>query len=339
MGVKEPPIATLSEMAPGSEADLFLLFVAKEELLTKTGKSYFKVSFRDAGREISFPIWGDSPWAEDCRVRWTPSAFYRVRATYRETNFGPQLEIRKIREVNDADRNDGFDPAMCLPQSQFEPQKMYDELHEIIRNKVEPAPLRKLVEAIFKKYRDELLVFPAARHNHHAYRAGLLEHTLSVTKTCVFLAEKYADYYAAMQPSLQIGLVVAGGALHDIGKLFEYENRPEGASYSAEGAMLGHMLLGRDIVRDAAQEHKLDRDTLLRLEHVVIAHQRLPEWGAPKPPMTPEALLVHYADDMDAKMNMMAAILRDDRNPGPTTSRKNVLMQEVYRGIEEKDEK
>jgi 3'-5' exoribonuclease len=65
---------------------------------------------------------------------------------------------------------------------------------------------------------------------------------------------------------------------------------------------------------------------------VIVAHQRLPEWGSPKPPMTPEALLVHYADDIDAKFQMMAAILRDDTNPGPVTSKKNPLYQKVYRG-------
>ena len=98
------PIATLSEMSPGQEADLFLLMTVKEELKTKAGKPYFRVGFRDAGREVSFPVWGDSPWAVDCRDRWTPGSFYKVRAVYQETNFGPQLEIRKIRDVIDADQ-------------------------------------------------------------------------------------------------------------------------------------------------------------------------------------------------------------------------------------------
>ena len=72
------PIVTLSEMSPGQEADLFLLMTAKEELKTKTGKPYFRVGFRDGGREVSFPIWGDSPWAVDCRDRWTPGVFYKA---------------------------------------------------------------------------------------------------------------------------------------------------------------------------------------------------------------------------------------------------------------------
>jgi hypothetical protein len=73
---------------------------------------------------------------------------------------------------------------------------------------------------------------------------------------------------------------------------------------------------------------KLDRP----LEHLIITHQGRPEWGSPKPPMTPEAMLVHYADDIDAKYHMMFAVIREDTNPGPVTSRKNILMQHVYKG-------
>lgn len=330
------PIAKLSEMSSGQEADLFLLMTQKEELKTKTGKPYFRVGFRDADREVGFPIWGDSPWAADCRDRWTPGSFYKLRAIYQETNFGPQLEIRKIREVVDADAADGFDPNFCLPRSRFDSQEMFDELLATARQHVGDPALRKLVESLLNEHHEALLTHPAARRNHHAYIGGLLEHTVSVTRTCVFLAEKYADYYPEMNPPLDKGLVIAGGILHDIGKLHEMEQRPEGTAHTAEGSLIGHILIGRDMVRDAAVamkvEPKLDADTLLRLEHVIIAHQGRPDWGSPKLPMTPEALLVHYADDLDAKYQMMVAILRDDTTPGPVTSKKNVLMQHVYRG-------
>jgi 3'-5' exoribonuclease len=93
------------------------------------------------------------------------------------------------------------------------------------------------------------------------------------------------------------------------------------------------MLQGRDIVREAAAGRQIDPELLLRLEHIIVSHQRLPEWGSPKPPMTPEALLVHYADDVDAKYNMMFQALRDDTTPGEmTSSTKNMLYQRVYRG-------
>jgi 3'-5' exoribonuclease len=158
---------------------------------------------------------------------------------------------------------------------------------------------------------------------------------LSVTRSCVFFADKYADYYPDMKPPLDKDLVVAGGVLHDIGKLREMEQRPEGTAHTAEGSLIGHILIGRDMVREAAAklgDAALNADTLLRLEHLIITHQGRPEWGSPKPPMTPEALLVHYADDLDAKYQMMVGVLRDDTTPGPVTSKKNVLMQQVYRG-------
>ena len=202
------PIVTLAEMSHGQEADLFLLMTAKEELKTKAGKPYFRVGFRDGSREVSFPVWGDSPWAAECRDRWTPGCSTKFAAVYQETNFGPQLEIRKIREVVEADAAQGFDPTLCLPRSRFFPQEMFDELLDIARKHVKNAALRKLVELLLTENRDALLTHPAARRNHHAYVAGLLEHTLSVARTCVFLADKYADYYPEMKPPLDKGLVV-----------------------------------------------------------------------------------------------------------------------------------
>lgn len=332
VATKQSSVVALSDMIAGQEADLFVLMSAKEELKTRDGKPYFRVGFKDAGREVSFPIWGDSPWAEDCKKNWQPGAYYKLRATYRETSYGPQLEIRKIRETIDADKADGFDPALFLPQSRFDPQAMWDELIAITRERVTDANLQALVLAILESNRDQLLSLPAATRNHHTYLAGYLEHVLSVTRTCIYLVDKYTEYYPDMKPPLDRDLAIAGAILHDIGKLREIEWQAEGAAYTASGRLVGHILQGRDIVREAAAGLDVDPDLLLRLEHIIISHQRLPEWGSPKPPMTPEALLVHYADDIDAKYNMMYTALRDDRTPGPLTSRQNQLHQQLYRG-------
>jgi len=334
MPPKSMPIVALSEMVHGQEADLFVLMTAKEELTTRDGKPYFKVAFRDAGREVGFPIWSESPWAAQCRERWTPGTFYKLRALYRETSYGPQLDVRKIREATDADAADGFDPAKCLPSSRFDPQAMFDRLVELAERHVEDEGLRGLVVSILRGNREKLLVCPAARRHHHAFCGGLLEHTLSVARNAALLADKYAEHYPDMQPPLDRGLVVAGAILHDLGKVRELDCRPAGTSYTPEGELVGHLLMSRDLIREAAAGQALDPDLLLRLEHIMISHQRLPEWGSPKPPMTPEALLVHYADDVDAKYHMIYTILRDDPTPGPLTSNKNLLRHRVYRGPE-----
>ncbi len=332
MSSRAMPVLTLSEMQPGREADLFLLMTDKQELTTREGKPYFRVGFRDAGREVAFPIWGDSPLAEDCRQAWTPGTFYKLRALLRETSYGAQLEIRKIREATDADRADGFDPGMCLPQSRFDRESMYGELSEIARSEIPDAALARLVLTLLQTNRDALLECPAARRHHHAFVGGLLEHTVSVARNSVFLAEKYAEQYPDMRPPLDRGLVVAGAILHDIGKVRELEQEAAAISYTPSGELIGHLLLGRDMVREAAAASDLAPETLLRLEHVIIAHQRLPEWGSPRPPMTPEALLVHYADDIDAKYHMIYAALAEDTTAGPMTSNKNLLHQRFFRG-------
>ena len=325
-------VVPLCELSEGQEAEFFALLSEKQELKTRDGKPYYRVSFRDARREVGFPIWSDSPLARECREQWAPGGFYKLRAVLRVTNYGPQLDIRKIRPIEDGDHKDGFDPLMCQPASRFEPREMFAELMNIVESQIKDAELRQLVIDIQEQNREELLCLPAAKRNHHAFVSGYLEHVLNVTRTCCHLAEKYARLYDDLDPPLATDVIIAGAVLHDIGKLRELEVGPAGADYSPAGALIGHVLQGRDIVREAAAGRAIDPETLLRLEHVIIAHHRLPEWGAPKPPMTPEALIVHHADDLDAKLQMMVSAIREDVAEGPFTSKRNPLAVQVFRG-------
>ena len=327
-------MTSLSDLVDAQEGDFFALMTCKEELRTRDGRPYFKVGFRDAGREVTFPVWAESAFANECRDVWMPGEFYKLRATYRETNFGPQLDIRKIRPVVDEDAAEGFDPNMLLPASRYDREGMFDDLLALAQERIADEALRKLVVDLLVQNQPALLVLPAATRFHHAFLGGWLEHVRSVARNAVFLADKYAEHYADLQPPLDKDLVVAGAILHDIGKVREIEQRNEGAEYTPAGALIGHILQGRDMVREAAAASGLDPEKLLRLEHLIVAHQRLPEWGSPIPPMTPEALLVHFADDVDAKFQIMYEVLRDDTSPGALTGRKNVLGQRVYRGGE-----
>ena len=306
----------LSELVDGQESDFFALLSDKQELKTKDGKPYFRVTFRDAQREVNFPIWGDSPLADSCRLQWSPGQFFKLRAMLRHTSYGPQLEIKKIRLVEDGDRKDGFDPLMCQPTSRFDAVEMFAELINIVESRISDKLLRQLVADILEQNREQLLQLPAAKKNHHAYLGGYLEHVLNVTRTCCHLADKYAELYDQLVPPLNKDVIVAGAVLHDIGKLRELAVTAAGADYTPEGHLIGHVLQGRDIVREAAAGRAISAELLLRLEHVIVSHQRLPEWGAPKPPMTPEALIVHHADDLDAKMQMMVCAIARRNNSG-----------------------
>src|SRR5688572_29011513 len=102
-------VVSLSELIDAQEADFFALLSAKSEATTRDGKPYWRVSFRDAGREVSFPIWSDSAFTGACRDEWKVGQCYKLRAIYAETKFGPQLDIKKIRPVLPEDKADGFD--------------------------------------------------------------------------------------------------------------------------------------------------------------------------------------------------------------------------------------
>ena len=209
---------------------------------------------------------------------------------------------------------------------------MFDELVDLARLNIDDETLAEVVVDILHDHRAVLLELPAATRNHHAYVGGFLEHVLSVTRTCVYLADKYAQHLPDMSPPLDKGLVVAGGMLHDIGKVRELERTASGAQYTPSGVLLGHIIQGRDIIREVAASKNLDEEKLLRLEHIVVSHQRLAEWGSPKHPMTPEALLVHFADDIDAKMQMVAEALAEGSNTGPFTSSRNGMNIRLSRG-------
>jgi 3'-5' exoribonuclease len=332
MALKSLFIVPLCELVDGQEADVFVLLSAKEQLKTRDGRPYFRVTFRDARREVSFPIWEDGTWAKACRDDWQPGEFYKIRCLFRATEYGPQLDIKKIRPIEPQDRSDGFSELMCQPASRYDPVEVFNELVAIAQEHIADEPLRRLVVGILADNREALLTLPAATHNHHAFVGGWLEHVRSVVQTVIYLVAKYQKYYDDLRPPLSKDVAIAGAILHDIGKLRELQLQPQGAAFSVTGELIGHVLQGRDSVREAAARTPLNAETQLRLEHLIVAHQRLPEWGSPKPPMTPEALIVHYADDLDAKLHMFYTVLRDEQGDGPLTSGKNALRQKIYRG-------
>ncbi|MFQ5730886.1 MAG: 3'-5' exoribonuclease YhaM family protein [Planctomycetaceae bacterium] len=331
-----PAVRRLCEFASGESGDCFALLVGRESATTRDGKPYYRVQFRDATRTVTAMVWNDSAWFADCERNWKPGNFYKIRCRYSDTQYGPQIDVDRIRETTPEDAAEGFDPADFFESTRFDAAEMFDELVALAEANIDEAPLRELTVKLLTDNGEEIRRIPAATRNHHAFIGGYIEHVLSVTKTALFLAEKYRELYPDMQPPLSKPLVVAGAILHDVGKLKELTIAPQGAEYTAEGRLVGHILLGRDIVREAAREvPELDAETLLRLEHIIIAHQNLPEWGSPIAPHTPEALLVHYADDVDAKFQMVAGALTEPPSDEEAefTGRHNALRRGIFRGL------
>lgn len=331
------PSIPLHEWAPNDTGDCFVMLEKKAVGSTRDGKPYYRVTFRDKLRSVQSMIWQDAPLFSDCEDHWTEGAFYKIRGRYYENQYGPQFELEKLRTVNESDKAEGFDEADFVPASRFDREGMFGELRQIAETEITDSGLSQLVESFLNEFSEEIQNYPAASRNHHAFVGGYLEHVLSVTKNAVFFAGKYSQMYPEMAPPLNTSLVVAGAILHDIGKLQELMPKPQGAIYTPSGQLIGHILLGRDMVRERAREiPALDSETLLRLEHIIVSHQNLPEWGSPVAPHTPEALLVHYADDTDAKYQMMVqALTQSAASQEPFTSRDNPMRRSIFRGFPE----
>lgn len=330
----EPAVRKLSEFDPQEQGDCFAMLVKKEAGQTRDGKPFYRAVFRDNHRSATVMIWLDGGWYEDCHQAWVPGTCYKLRCRYFENQYGAQIELEKIRPIEAADAEAGFDVADFQPSTRFDPEQLFADLVELAKSEISDVPIRTLTVSLLESNRETLLPLAAAMHHHHAFRGGFLEHVLSVTKTAVYLADKYREYYPDI--NLSKSLIVAGAILHDIGKLQELVQQPTGADYTPVGRLIGHIVLGRDMVRAAAAEiPEIDPELLLRLEHIVLSHQAVPEWGSPVSPTTPEALLVHYADDIDAKFHMMAMALQSEPTPGNEefTSKDNPLKRRIFRGF------
>ncbi len=317
-------IVALSQMENNQESDFFALLAEKELHQTKEGKPYLKVAFRDSFRIVRFPIWSDIPIYKDFKTL-RAGTFCKLRALYRITGYGPQLEIRRIRAVNDEDAKDGFDPALLRPASQFPLESMFDEILAIASDHVGKGPLLNLITKIFKENRDAILVGVAARQHHHTFCGGLLEHTLSVTRIAVSLVDHYHSMYPECKKEISRPLVVAGAILHDMGKVREFTHEVASPQHSVAGELIGHMLQGRDMVREAARGLNLNPAVQTHLEHIIISHQRFADWGSPKPPMSLEAMLVHHADSCDALVGSFRNVFAQEEGESELTSKKNVI--------------
>ncbi len=337
MAVAGAVVSRVSDLVDGQEAVCFAALVRKSRGVTKSNKPYIKCVFRDKRTEVESALWHDSRCYQDADS-WVEGNAYRLHVQCRhDVRFGLQLDILSARPATADDVEDGFDFFDLVPSSKVSADELRAKLDVLIDRSIEPGPLKALVcnilaenDALFKR-------MPAAQNMHHSYTSGLLEHVWSMTRVAKLLADHYANYYDGLNPPLNRSLIVAAAILHDIGKLRELEYHPVEAKYTKEGTLVGHVLMGRDMVRDAAA--KIDgfpEELLLCLEHAILAHHGKREFGAPVLPATLEALIVSFVDDLDAKVNMVAQRLMDSQNGEAFTDKIFALdNRKFYRGLPE----
>ena len=272
---------------------------SKEIRQKKSGELYLSLLLGDRTGELDAKMWDNVAEVIDGFDR---DDFVKVKGLVQVFHNRPQLTIHKMRRMDDSE----IDFCDYFPSSRRDSGEMWDELRGIVAG-ISNSHLKGLLEALLddediaRRYRRA----PAAKQIHHAYLGGLIEHVLSL---CA-LARMVAPHY----PHIDCELLLAGVVLHDIGKIYEL-NYERGFSYSNDGQLLGHINIGLRMVADKLRGLP-DFPPQLRtlVEHMILSHHGQLEFGSPKLPQFPEALLLHYLDDLDSKMECMRALIANDR--------------------------
>ncbi len=292
------PWPLVRDLADGREVTACYLVHDKQRKETKAAKPYLHLVLGDRTGTIEAKVWDD---ADRLDRAFDADDVVGIRGRISTYNDKLQLTVIWAERLEMADD----DLEFFIPCSPRDRGEMAREL-DLLVNSVGDAALRTLLTrcvgkgtALGKQFR----IHPAAKKNHHAYLGGLLEHSLSVAKAC----DRLCAHYGAQGARLDRDLLVTAALLHDIGKVRELAARRT-FSYTDEGQLLGHILIGLQIVTREA-EPILRPDKLLHLQHLIASHQGRLEWASPKEPQTLEALILHAADELDAKLNPAIALL------------------------------
>jgi len=308
----------VKDLTPNSPVRSTFLVQSKECKTASNGAPYLDLNLQDLTGAIPAKLWD---YSERTTPPFDADDVIAVEGQVENYRGAAQIRIRRItlcppEEVNLFD---------YLPRTQGDPEEMYRELLGRIEV-MSAGPLRDLMTSVLEdpEMARKFKLAPAATSYHHAYLGGLLEHVLAL----ITLADAVGEHY----PWLQRDLVVAGLILHDIGKTEELTFNG-GFRYTTRGQLVGHINIGLEIVQEKIREIPGFPPPLKdQLEHIILAHHGKLEFGSPKEPLFAEALVVHYLDDLDSKLEAMRQQYAKDRNqPGEWTARNPALKRELYK--------
>jgi 3'-5' exoribonuclease len=309
----------LRQLTPDSAGVGYCLCTLKEVRTGRNGE-FVSLVLQDATAKVSAKIFEE---VERLKGEFEAGEFVKIRARANLYNDRIQLLVDNIRRVHpEQDRREGFREEDCVLSAPRPADEMWAELQQrLVR--VENPFLKQLLEGITCSHEAQLRTWPAAQTLHHAYRAGFLEHVLKIAEVGDYLARSY---------NADADLVFAGAVLHDIGKLQELDYSFS-ASYSREGRLVGHIAIGTLLVRQAAEAIPGFPSLLLtQLEHLVLSHHGCLEFGSPVVPQTLEAFILSFADDLDAKVNMVRHAILDDAGESEFTPYHSRLERVLWKG-------
>jgi 3'-5' exoribonuclease len=299
----------VNQLVNGDSVDELFLVADKQLRANRQGNLYLHLELRDKTGSVGARLWNAT---ENLARTFEPGDYLHVRGKIQVYQGALQMILSHLEVAERAQ----VEPAEFLPQSSQDIAKLTARLRQILLGLTNPH-LRALVECflIDDEFLRKFTTAPAGIKNHHAYHGGLLEHVVALLNI--------ADLIAGLYPELDRDLLLAGVFLHDIGKTDEL-SYDRAFAYTDEGQLVGHLVMGVAMLREKVKRtsdltgEPFPTELRLRLEHMIVSHHGAYEFGSPKLPMTPEAVALHYLDNLDAKIHSVTREIRDD--PGRESS-------------------
>ena len=288
-------------------AEGFCLIKSAEKKVSSKKLPYLDLVLTDAGGEMPAKLWD---YSAEKHGEYAAGMVVKVRGSIDMWNNAPQLRVDRIRR---ALPEDGVDMSTLTPCAPYDAEWMFDELVKTAES-FEDEDLKKIVLFLLQKGREAIIRCPAAVKMHHAVRGGLLFHTLSIVRVAQRICEVY--------PFLNRDLLLSGILLHDLGKTEELDVNEAGTAggYTPRGNLIGHLVGGAINLQKAGEELGADPNKVTLLQHMVLSHHGVPEFGSPIPPMFPEAEVLSQLDNLDATLFEMCQAL-EKASPGSTTGK------------------
>jgi len=302
---ESPSLSTVRELkAPEAQSSRsFASLLVIRKLSTKTaanGNPYLSVELGDRTGSFQCTVFSDGPAYEAVRHAEEGSVLkVEGRTDMYQGRLSPKLIKASVLPASELNSPEVIANLVEMPPE--DPAALWAELNAFIDG-IGQTELRATVRNVLEDIGDTFRTAPAATYVHHAYRHGLLEHTVHMARACKALLPLYTE----VEPDL----AMAGIILHDTGKTIEYEGQLA-TKKSRRGILQGHVVLGYQLVRKGALKARLDPDRTERLEHIILSHQGKIEWGAATMAATPEAVFVSMIDNLDAKMGTVQRALRN----------------------------
>ena len=300
----------VSDTKAGMKVTEFFMIRQSSIKKDKTGKEYLDIMLMDKTGDLSGKKWDVDPASREELAAYKAGDLVRVQGEITDWKGQTQIKIGRIRL---AVEGDGLEMNSFVKTAPEDSESMYAFIMGRI-DAMEDEELKRICRHVYEVNHDKLLYYPAAMSNHHAEYGGLLYHV----KRMMMMGERACEVY----PFLSRDLLIAGIALHDIEKMTEIRSDTNGVSpgYTVEGNLLGHLVMGVSRIEQLATELGICHEKALLLEHMVLSHHYLPEYGSPKKPLFPEAELLHHIDNIDAKLFDMEEALASVK-PGEFSDR------------------